>query len=100
VANVAEDRLGYGFAEARIERVKAKMKQPAVRERLKTLVSGLTRYDLQNRVKVRTLVQAASRILNEPLTPAEEDLLVEYVLAQRIDPRNKLHLIRLWAMFR
>lgn len=100
MANVAEDWLRHGIRPARIERVKAKMKHPAVRERLKTLVSGLTKHDLQDRAKVQSLVRSASRILNEPLTPAEEDLLVGYVLAQRIDPRNKLHLIRLWAMFR
>jgi len=81
-------------------RVREKMKHPAVREKLKVLTAGLTKQDLQDRAKVRSLVRSVSRILREPLTQDEEKLLVDYVLAQRIDPRNKLHLLRLWAMFR
>lgn len=80
-------------------RVREKMKHPAVKERLKALTAGLTKQDLQDRATVRSLVRTVSRILKEPLTPDEENLLVDYVLAQRIDPRNKLHLLRLWAMF-
>jgi len=95
-----DDWRKHGISPARMARVREKMKHPAVREKLKTLTAGLTRQDLQDRAKVRSLVRSVSRILREPLTADEEDLLVEYVLAQRIDPRNKLHLLRLWAMFR
>lgn len=89
----------HGISPARMARVREKMKQPAVKERLKALTEGLTKQDLQDRAKVRSLVRTVSRMLKEPLTPDEENLLVDYVLAQRIDPRNKLHLLRLWAMF-
>ncbi|HEY8528993.1 MAG TPA: stage VI sporulation protein F [Paenibacillaceae bacterium] len=95
-----DDWRKYGISPARMARVREKMKHPAVKERLKAMTAGLTKQDLQDRARVRSLVRSVSRILKEPLTPDEEDLLVDYVLAQRIDPRNKLHLLRLWAMFR
>ena len=95
-----DDWRKHGISPARMERVREKVKHPAVRERLKTMTAGLTKQDLQDRARVRSLVRSVSRILKEPLTAEEENLLVDYVLAQRIDPRNKLHLLRLWAMFR
>jgi len=94
-----DDWRKHGISPARMARVREKMKHPAVKERLKALTAGLTKQDLQDRATVRSLVRTVSRILKEPLTPDEENLLVDYVLAQRIDPRNKLHLLRLWAMF-
>ncbi|MNT39169.1 hypothetical protein D3C72_1753930 [compost metagenome] len=83
-----------------MERVKLKMKNPAVKERIKKLVDGLTKSDLQDRSKVRRLVKSSASILNENLSGAQEEQLVQFVIAQKIDPRNTLHLIKLWSMFR
>jgi uncharacterized protein YpuA (DUF1002 family) len=80
--------------------VRFKLKNPAVKDRIKALLDGVTKYDLQDRAKVRQLVKAAARVLNEPLTEVQEEQLVAFVLAQKIDPNNTLHLIKLWAMFR
>lgn len=90
----------YGIQPQLVERVKFKLKNPAVKDRIKRLLEGVTKYDLQERAKVRQLVRAAARILNEPLTEVQEDQIVAFVLAQKIDPQNTLHLIKLWAMFR
>ena len=90
----------FGIQPQLVERVKLKMKNPAVKERIKAMLDGVTKYDLQNRAKVRQLVKSAGRILNEPLTEPQTDQFVDFVLAQKIDPQNTLHLIRLWAMFR
>ncbi|MMZ62857.1 hypothetical protein D1872_250830 [compost metagenome] len=76
------------------------MKNPAVKERIKKLVDGLTKADLQDRSKVRRLVKASASILNENLSGAQEEQIVQFVIAQKIDPRNTLHLIKLWSMFR
>lgn len=90
----------YGISEELVQRVKAKMKNPAVKERIKLLVKGLTKRDLQDRAKVRRLVGRAAAILNENLTGRETDNIVNFVIAQRIDPNNTFHLIKLWGMFR
>ncbi|AZK47003.1 stage VI sporulation protein F [Paenibacillus lentus] len=90
----------YGISPQLVERIKLKMKNPAVKERIKGLVDGLTKADLQDRSKVRRLVKSASSILNERLTSVQEEQIVQFVIAQRIDPRNTLHLIKLWGMFR
>ncbi|MNJ62261.1 hypothetical protein D3C77_580960 [compost metagenome] len=90
----------YGISPQLVERVKLKMKNPALKERMKKLVDGLSKADLQDRNKVRRLVHSAASILNEKLSSAQEEQLVQFVIAQKIDPRNTLHLIRLWSMFR
>jgi hypothetical protein len=96
-------RLGYqqyGIRPELVERVKRKMKHPAAKERMKALLEGVTKHDLQDRAKVRRLVRQAAAILNEPLTSELEERIVAFVIAQRIDPNNTLHLLRLWSMFR
>lgn len=90
----------YGISPQLVERIKLKMKNPATKERVKNLVEGLTKADLQDRAKVRRLVRSAAGVLNEHLTGVQEEQIVSFVLAQRIDPKNKLHLLKLWGMFR
>lgn len=90
----------YGISPQLVERIKLKMKNPAIKERIKGLVQGLSRSDLQNSAKVQQLVKSAAGILNENLTPAQEQQIVRFVIAQRIDPNNTFHLIKLWGMFR
>ncbi|WP_082034264.1 stage VI sporulation protein F [Cohnella kolymensis] len=90
----------YGIKPEFVERVKFKMKNPATKEKIKGLLEGITKYDLQDRVKVRKWVKMFAKILNEPLTQMQEEQLVNFVIAQKIDPNNTLHLIKLWTMFR
>ena len=90
----------YGISPQLVERIKLKMKNPAIKERIKGLVQGLSRQDLQNSAKVHQLVRTSAGILNEKLSPAQEQQIVQFVIAQRIDPNNTFHLIRLWGMFR
>lgn len=90
----------YGISPQLVERIKLKMKNPVVKDRIKNLVDGLTKSDLQDRVKVRRLVKSGGKVLNETLTSVEEEKIVQFVVDQKIDPRNTLHLIKLWGMFR
>lgn len=90
----------FGIRPDLVERVKFKMKNPATKEKIKQLLDGANKYDLQDRIKVRKWVKSASRILNEPLTDLQEEQIVSFVLAQKIDPNNTFHLLKLWAMFR
>ncbi|AZN42064.1 stage VI sporulation protein F [Paenibacillus albus] len=90
----------YGIRPDLVERVKVKMKNPVTKDRVKMLLNGVTKYDLQDRLKVRKLVRAAAGILHEPLTELQEEQLISFVLGTKIDPNNTLSLIKLWAMFR
>jgi uncharacterized protein YpuA (DUF1002 family) len=90
----------FGIKPEFVERVKVKMKNPATKERIKGLLDGVTKYDLQDRTKVRRWVKTFAKILNEPLTESQEDQMVNFVISQKIDPSNTLHLIKLWTMFR
>ncbi|GJM68805.1 hypothetical protein HMSSN036_10210 [Paenibacillus macerans] len=90
----------YGISPQLVERVKLKMKNPAIKDRIKQMVDGLTRADLQDRPKVRRLVRTAASVLGERLSGTQEEQIVQFVIDQKIDPRNTLHLLRLWGMFR
>lgn len=90
----------YGISADLVERVKRKMKSPALKEQMKKLLNGVNKSDLQDRAKVRKLVKQAGSLLGEKLTGTQEEQIVAFVLAQRIDPQNTFHLIKLWGMFR
>lgn len=90
----------YGISDALVHRIKQKMKNPLIKDRMKRLLEGVNKYDLQDRIKVRNLVAQSCKILNERLTPQQTENIVQFVLAQKIDPQNTFHLIRLWNMFR
>lgn len=90
----------YGITKAQVERVKKKMKNAAVKEKVKNLLADLTKADLQSRSKVRQLVKILSKLLKEPVSPKEEEQIINFVIDQKIDPKNTFHLIRIWSMFR
>ncbi|WP_379133517.1 stage VI sporulation protein F [Paenibacillus sp. sgz500958] len=92
--------LQYGISPQLVERIKLKMKNPAIKERVKNMINGVTRQDLQDPAIVRRLVRNAAGVMNEKLSSAQEDQIVKFVIAQKIDPKNTFHLIRLWGMFR
>lgn len=90
----------YGISKEQVERVKNKMKKNAVKEKVKETLADLTKADLQNRSKVRQLVKVLSKQLGEQISPKEEEQIINFVIDQKIDPKNTFHLIRLWGMFR
>ncbi|MFF2093619.1 stage VI sporulation protein F [Paenibacillus sp. NPDC058174] len=90
----------YGIRPQLVERVKFKMKNPVVKDRIRLLLGNVTKYDLQDRVKVRKLVKSAAVILQEQLTETQEEQIIAFVLGQKIDPNNTFHLLKLWGMFR
>ncbi|WP_340023101.1 stage VI sporulation protein F [Paenibacillus sp. FSL K6-1096] len=90
----------YGISPALVERIKTKMKNPAVKERVKNMIKDISKQELQDTAVVRRLVRNAAAVMNEKLTSAQEEQIVKFVIAQKIDPNNTFHLIRLWGMFR
>jgi uncharacterized protein YpuA (DUF1002 family) len=95
--------LGYqqfGISPQLVERIKLKMKNSTVKDRIKNMINGISKQELQDTAVVRKLVRNASGVLNEKLTSTQEDQIVKFIIAQKIDPNNTFHLIRLWGMFR
>ncbi|MUT66840.1 stage VI sporulation protein F [Paenibacillus sp. NEAU-GSW1] len=90
----------YGIRPQLVERVKLKMKNPVIKDRMRLLLGNVTKYDLQDRSKVKKLVKSAASILSEQLTDTQEDQIITFILAQKIDPNNTFHLLKLWSMFR
>lgn len=90
----------FGISPALVDRIKLKMKNPAVKERVKNMINGISKQELQDTAVVRRLVRNASAVMNEKLTSSQEEQIVKFVIAQKIDPGNTFHLIRLWGMFR
>lgn len=90
----------YGIRPQLVERVKFKLKNPVMKDRMRQLLGNVSKYDLQDRPKVRKLVKAAAVILQEQLTDTQEEQIVAFVMGQKIDPNNTFHLLKLWGMFR
>lgn len=90
----------YGISPALVERVKTKMKNPLIKERVKQALDGVTKADLQNRTKVIALMKKIMGIMNISISSAEASNIVNFVIAQKIDPKNTFHLLKLWGMFR
>ncbi len=90
----------FGISPQLVDRIKLKMKNPAIKDRIKNMINGISKQELQDTAVVRRLVRNASGVLGEKLTSTQEDQIVKFVIAQKIDPNNTFHLIRLWGMFR
>ncbi|KGE16729.1 stage VI sporulation protein F [Paenibacillus wynnii] len=90
----------FGISPQLVERIKLKMKNPAIKERVKNMINGISKKDLQDGAIVRRLVRNAAGVMSEKLTSTQEEQIVKFIIAQKIDPNNTFHLIRLWGMFR
>jgi hypothetical protein len=90
----------YGIDPVLVERFKDKVKNPDLRDRVKWIAGSVTKSDLQDPAKVRKLIGLVSRTLGETIPPAQMEKMVNFVVAQKIDPKNTFHLIKLWSMLR
>ncbi|MCL6457814.1 MAG: stage VI sporulation protein F [Gorillibacterium sp.] len=92
--------VNYGIEPALVERIKLKMKNPALKDRVKASLDGLTKYHLQDPATVHQILIRITAILGEKLTEQQKANIVRFVISQKIDPNNTFHLLRLWGMFR
>ncbi|WP_127584301.1 stage VI sporulation protein F [Paenibacillus koleovorans] len=90
----------YGIERELVERIKTKLKNPQVKERVKSILDGVTKQELQDRTRVKLLTGQLAKAVNEPLTVKQTDQIVHFVVDMKIDPNNTFHLIKLWGMFR
>jgi type II secretory pathway component HofQ len=92
--------IQYGISPELVERAKQKLKNPEIKERIKMIMNGVTKLDLQDRAKVKKLLVLASKAMGESLTAQQQEGIVTFIIAQKIDPKNTFHLLKLWSMFR
>lgn len=92
--------MHYGIEPQLVEQVKMKLKQPDNKERVKNILKYVTKADLQNKLTVRKLVGDVSRAIGVKLSERQTENIVAFVIAQKIDPNNTFHLLKLWGMFR
>ncbi len=90
----------YGISEQLVEKVKKKMKNPLLKEKVKNKLEGITKHDLQQSAKVKSLIQSVSKQLGIKIDAAQTENITKFVIDQKIDPKNTFHLIKLWNMFR
>jgi hypothetical protein len=90
----------YGIERTFVERIKIKMKNPQLNQRVKMILNGVSKADLQDSVKLNRLLDQVAKVLGEKLTERMSQNIVAFVIAQKIDPNNTFHLIKLWGMFR
>ncbi|PYI54328.1 stage VI sporulation protein F [Paenibacillus flagellatus] len=90
----------YGIPRELVERVKLKLKNPDTKDRVKAILDGVTKSDLQDRAKVKSLLAKLTKALGEPISDGLANQIVQMVLDLKIDPNNTFHLIKLWGMFR
>jgi hypothetical protein len=90
----------YGIERPFVERIKIKMKNPQLNQRVQMILQGITKSDLQDRPKLNRLLGKIAKVLNEKLTDRMADNIITFVIAQKIDPGNTFHLIKLWGIFR
>ena len=76
----------YGIPKPLVLRVKKKLKNTALRERVQKVLEGVTKADLQNRQKVHALLKRVCMIIDEKPDERLQANIVRFVLAQKIDP--------------
>lgn len=90
----------YGISQEFVHRIKLKMKNPVVKERVKMVLADISKQDLQDRARIRKLTGQTAKVLDEKLTDQQMSNIIQFILDQKVDPNNTFHLIKLWGMFR
>jgi hypothetical protein len=89
----------YGISPQTVERIKKKLQDPEARKQVQHIFRQATKADLQNRAKVKSMFGSIAAALGVKIAPREMENIVSFVIAQKIDPRNLLHLLKALNMF-
>jgi len=92
--------MDYGIDPDLVHAVKQRLKDPVLRERVKNMLQGVTKEHLQHPATIRQLITAISNVLGITVSEQQAANITRFVIAQKIDPNNMLHLMKLWGMFR
>lgn len=75
-----------------------KIANPVHWRRTYRILRCYSRYDLAGPAGAGALVDEMSGALGVPLTPAQRAGAVNWLVAQRIDPQNRWHQMRMWSV--
>ncbi|WP_240666561.1 stage VI sporulation protein F [Longirhabdus pacifica] len=90
----------YGVDEEIINKVKKKLKQPKMRGKIIGIFSSASKADLQSKVQLKKMVRQLSRTTGVTIGPKQSQNMVSFIMDQKIDPNNPLHLIKIISMFK
>jgi hypothetical protein len=90
----------FGIDKPFVERVKLKMKNPQLNQRVQMILHGISKDDLQDRPKLSRMLVKIAKVLGEKPSERLSENIISFIIAQKIDPNNTFHLIKLWGMFR
>lgn len=77
---------------------RSRLANPLYWRRTHAILHGCDRHLLATPDGAAALVDHLCGALNVPLTPAERAGAVNWLVAQRIDPRNPFHQMRMWSV--
>ncbi|MCL6452435.1 MAG: hypothetical protein K6T78_02275 [Alicyclobacillus sp.] len=77
---------------------RAKIANPMNWRRVHHCLMSYSQWDLANPDGAGALVDNLSGVLGVPLTPAQRAGAVNWIVGQRINPRNPLHQMRMWSV--
>lgn len=90
----------YGLEAEWISKVKQKLGQPEVMEKVTPVIQGLTQQDLQSRPVIVKKLKQLIPIVGIKLNRRQAEGLIRFIIDQKIDPNNTWHLIKLWNVFK
>lgn len=80
-----------------LDTFRGRIANPLYWRRAYGVLRSYNRYDLATPAGAGALVDHMCTVLNVPLTPAQRAGAVNWLVAQRIDPQNRWHQMRMWS---
>lgn len=90
----------YGIEQQWVSAVKARLKDQKAQERVKKIIEGVTKEDLQSRNYLLQKLKQIVPVVGIPMTKKQADGVIQFIIDQKIDPNQAWHLIKLWNQFR
>ncbi|QSO46081.1 hypothetical protein [Alicyclobacillus mengziensis] len=81
-----------------LDTFRGRIANPLYWRRTYRILRGYNRYDLATPDGAGALVDEMSGALGVCLTPAQRAGAINWLVAQRIDPQNRWHQMRMWSV--
>lgn len=80
-----------------VDTFRGRIANPRYWRRTYAILHSYSRYDLATGEGASALVDQMCGALNVRLTPAQRTGAINWLVAQRIDPQNRWHQMRMWS---
>jgi hypothetical protein len=90
----------YGIEHQWIVAVKARLKEPKALDRVKRIIEGVTKEELQSRSYLMQKLKQIVPVVGISMTKKQAEGVIQFIIDQKIDPNQTWHLIKLWNLFR